>query len=195
MDHSGEAISSLQGSDLRPGIDDTPRCFNRYNYIEASATLQPYLEWMMNIIQANPRNADNCPMIKLVTYLFGSLKDPKEGLRVNTKVESNHLEFKALNMGEGKIEEYRQFYPAFVKAVRKIDSAITATMPCSSEVRPVSQTSYILIKSLLNRLKPRRLSVDMKNCGGRASPCESVLLPNGPNRDLRSFLLQNSSPE
>ncbi|KAG8967083.1 hypothetical protein FRC05_002297 [Tulasnella sp. 425] len=103
-----------------------------YHCAEASATLQPYLQWMREIAQADPGNADNPPMIKMVTFLLGCLTDPEGAMRqIEDRPSYIGLEEKFF---EEIIEEYRQFYPGFTKTVREIESAIIAAAPHSSEV-------------------------------------------------------------
>ncbi|KAG8943815.1 hypothetical protein FRC04_002509 [Tulasnella sp. 424] len=126
-------VISTEDSDFKPDVDETPQRFNRYHCIEASSTLLPYLQWMKDIIQPDPENADNPPMIKMATFLFGCLKDPEESIRQNERVLSGYHEF-ADNIGEGKIEEYREFYPVFAKTVRELESTVAAAVPHSSEV-------------------------------------------------------------
>lgn len=133
MDHSGEAI--LEGADLDPNIDETSQRFIRYHCVEASATLKPYLQWMADIIRADPGNADNLSMIKMVIFLFGCLKDPDESMREIERVESSTTSLDR-KMDKGKIEEYRQLYPFFAKTVRELESAVAAAVPHSPEVRP-----------------------------------------------------------
>lgn len=136
MDRSGELI--LEGTDLDLGIDETSRRFNRYHCVEASATLKPYLEWMTDIIKADPGSADISSMTKMVTFLFDRLMDPEESLRQVERVGLQYEPFK-LKMEERKVEQYRQLYSLLVNTVREIESAVVTTTPHPPEVRPVSE--------------------------------------------------------
>ncbi|KAG8943813.1 hypothetical protein FRC04_002507 [Tulasnella sp. 424] len=135
MDRSGDVISRPEDSDFKPDIDEAP-----YHCTEASATLLPYLRWMTDVIQADPGNADNRSMIKVATFLFGCLKDPEESIREKERVASEFQEM----IEEGKIEEYRDFYPVFAKTVRELESAVaSAAVPHSSEVEKLeTQPGY-----------------------------------------------------
>lgn len=93
---------------------------------------------MADIIKTDPGSADNSSMIKMVTFLFGCLRDPEESLDQIKRVDLTDYSLEG-TIVQGKIEEYRQFYPVFAKTVREIESVVAAAVPRPSQVRPVSK--------------------------------------------------------
>ncbi|KAG8937219.1 hypothetical protein FRC00_007043 [Tulasnella sp. 408] len=92
-----------------------------FHCVGASPALQEYLGLMRTIVKADPGNADNAHMIKMVTHLYDRLGDPEESFR-RCKEAAEKYDEEWLD--ESITQKYRQFYSVLAEAVGELGSAI-----------------------------------------------------------------------
>lgn len=88
---------------------------------------------MRDIAKADPGNADNTHMIKMVTHLYDRLGDPEESFR---RCKPFAEEYGQEWLDESIMQKYRQFYSVLAEAVGELESAIPVI---ASSVLPVRQ--------------------------------------------------------